>query len=75
MEINILHHPSQESEARSIEEVLSSNGIASQLTGSTGALNGLEIAVNKLSEDKTTNHSQDRVLTSSFVEIDSVPGY
>ncbi len=75
MEINILHHPSQELAARRIEEVLSSNGIASQLTGSARALNGLEIAVKSVSADKTTNHGQDRVLTSSFVELDSVPGY
>ncbi len=75
MEINILHHPSQESVARRIEEVLNSNGIASQLTGSEGALNGVEIAVKKKSEDKTTNQNTNRVLTSSFVEIDSVPGY
>lgn len=75
MEISILHHPSQESVARRIEEVLNSNGITSQLTGSERALNGVEIAVKKKSEDKTTNQNTNRVLTSSFVEIDTVPGY
>lgn len=74
MEIKILHHPSQEAAARRIGEVLSSNGIASQLTDTAEAPNGLHISVASKSEQQTAE-KEATLLNSSFVDIDSTPGY
>lgn len=75
MEIKILHHPSQEAAARRIGEVLSSNGIASQLKDSAEAPNGLHISVaNKATAQEKTQEAA-TLLASSFVDVDSTPGY
>ena len=71
MEIKILHHPSDETAARKISKVLNDNGISSQLTDSALTTNGVHIAVTKPSE-KTKEVS---LLTSSFVHLDTKPGY
>ena len=71
MEIKILHHPSDETVARKIGKVLNDNGISSQLTDSRLTTNGVHIAVSKPSE-KTKEVS---LLTSSFVHLDTKPGY
>ena len=71
MEIKILHHPSDETAARKISEVLNDNGISSQLTNSAPASKGVHITVSKPSETK----KEVSLLTSSFVHLDTKPGY
>lgn len=71
MEIKILHHPSDETVARRIGEVLSDNGISSQLTDSGLNTSGVHIAVSKQVETK----KEVSLLTSSFVHLDTKPGY
>lgn len=71
MEIKILHHPSDETVTRRIGEVLNNNGISSQLTDSALTTNGVHIAVSKQVESK----KEVSFLTSSFVYLDTKPGY
>ena len=71
MEIKILHHPSDEIVARRIGEVLNDNGIPSKLTDSVPTTNGVHIAVSKPVESK----NEASLLTSSFVHLDTKPGY
>ena len=71
MEIKILHHPSDETAARRISKVLNDNGISSQLTDSETTKNGVQVAVSKQGETK----KEVSLLTSSFVHLDTKPGY
>ena len=74
MEIKILHHPSDETAARKIGKVLNDNGISSQLTDSGLTTNGVHITVTTVTKpsEKTKEVS---LLTSSFVHLDTKPGY
>ena len=71
MEIKTLHHPSDETVARRIGEVLNDSGIPSKLTDSVPTTNGVQVAVSKQVESK----KEVSLLTSSFVHLDTKPGY
>ncbi len=75
MEIKILHHSSEESIARRIGDALSKSGISSQLSDTEQAPNGVHIEVKKLTKQQDNSTEPQSLLTSSFVDIDSTPGY
>ena len=75
MEIKILHHPSEESVARRIGDALSKSGISSQLSDTEQAPNGVHIEVKNLTAKEDISTEAQSLLTSSFVDIDSTPGY
>ena len=73
MEIKITHHPAQEHIARQIGSILTENGITSQIEKNG---HGVKILVKEetFSQDKQTEVGSPS-LSSSFVYIDSQPGY
>jgi hypothetical protein len=75
MEIKILHHSSEESIARRIGDALSKSGISSQLSDTEQAPNGVHIEVKKVTKQQDNLTEPQSLLTSSFVDIDSTPGY
>ncbi len=75
MEIKILHHSSEESIARRIGDALSKSGISSQLSDTEQAPNGVHIEVKKSTKQQDNSTEPQSLLTSSFVDIDSTPGY
>ncbi len=75
MEIKILHHSSEESIARRIGDALSKSGISSQLSDTEEAPNGVHIEVKKETEHEVVFTKTQSLLGSSFVDIDSTPGY
>jgi hypothetical protein len=75
MEIKILHHSSEESIARRIGDALSKSGISSQLSDTEQAPNGVHIEVKKVTVEEDISTAAQCLLNSSFVDIDSTPGY
>ena len=73
MEIKITHHPAQEHIARQIGSILTENGIASQIEKNG---HGVKILVREEAISQTKpSESSSSSLSSSFVYIDSQPGY
>ena len=73
MEIKITHHPAQENIARQIGSILTENGITSQIEKNG---HGVKILVKEEATSQTNStESSSSYLSSSFVYIDSQPGY
>ena len=73
MEIKITHHPAQENIARQIGNILTENGITSQIEKNG---HGVKILVKEEAISQTNpTESSNSYLSSSFVYIDSQPGY
>ena len=73
MEIKITHHPAQENIARQIGNILTENGITSQIEKNG---HGVKILVKEEAISQTNpTESSSSYLSSSFVYIDSQPGY
>ena len=66
MEIKIKHHPAHEETAQQINAVLNQNGIASKIEK-----NGKDVYIT-INKEEVTESSH---LDSSFVIVDSIPGY